>query len=51
MPDIFHEVNEDLRAEKAQAFLRRYAGAGIAVVVLILATTLTLRLVHARIIF
>ncbi len=39
MPDIFDEVEEDLRAERARAFGRRFAGAGIALAVLILAGT------------
>ena len=39
MPDIFDEVEEDLRAERARALGRRYAGAGIAALVLILAGT------------
>ncbi len=36
MVDIFDEVNEDLRAERAQQLLRRYAGLGIAVLLLVL---------------
>lgn len=39
MPDIFDEVEEDLRAERARALGRRYAGLGIALAVLILAGT------------
>ncbi len=39
MPDIFDEVQEDLRAERARALGRRYAGWGAALVVLILAAT------------
>ncbi len=39
MPDIFDEVEEDLRAERARALGRRYAGVGIAALVLILAGT------------
>ncbi len=39
MPDIFDEVEEDLRAERARAFGRRFAGAGIASLVLILLGT------------
>ena len=39
LPDIFDEVEEDLRAERARALGRRYAGLGIAVLVLILAGT------------
>ncbi len=39
MPDIFDEVEEDLRAERARAFGRRFAGTGIALFVLILAGT------------
>ncbi len=39
LPDIFDEVEEDLRAERARALGRRYAGLGIAALVLILAGT------------
>ncbi len=39
MPDIFDEVEEDLRNERARALGRRYAGLGIAALVLILAGT------------
>ncbi len=39
MPDIFDEVEEDLRAERARAFGRRFAGTGIALFILILAGT------------
>ncbi len=39
MPDIFDEVEEDLRAERARAFGRQFAGAGVAAIVLILAGT------------
>ena len=39
MPDIFDEVEEDLRAERARAFGRQFAGTGIALLVLILAGT------------
>ncbi len=39
LPDIFDEVEEDLRAERARAFGRRFAGTGIALFVLILAAT------------
>ena len=39
MPDIFDEVQEDLRAERARAFGRQFAGTGIAILVLILAGT------------
>ncbi len=39
MPDIFDEVEEDLRAERARAFGLRFAGTGIALFVLILAGT------------
>ena len=39
LPDIFDEVEEDLRAERARAFGRRFAGTGIALFVLILAGT------------
>lgn len=37
MVDIFDEVEEELRAERAQALLRRYAGVIIAAAVLIIA--------------
>ena len=39
MPDIFDEVEEDLRAERARAFGRQFAGTGIALLLLILAGT------------
>ena len=39
MPDIFDEVQEDLRAEAARRLARRYSGAGVAALVLILAGT------------
>ncbi len=39
MPDIFDEVEEDLRNERARALGRRYAGLGVAALVLILAGT------------
>lgn len=39
MPDIFDEVEEDLRAERARALGRRYAGTVIALIVLILVGT------------
>ncbi len=39
MPDIFDEVEEDLRAERARALGRRYAGTVIALLVLILVGT------------
>ncbi len=39
MPDIFDEVEEDLRAERARAFGLRFAGTGIALFVLVLAST------------
>lgn len=39
MPDIFDEVDEDLRADRAQAFLRRYGGVFIALMVLALLAT------------
>jgi hypothetical protein len=39
LPDIFDEVEEDLRNERARALGRRFAGVGIAVAVLILAAT------------
>lgn len=35
MVDIFDEINEELRAERAQALLKRYAGVILAAVVLI----------------
>jgi len=38
LPDIFDEVSEDLRAERAQLLLRRYAPLIIAVAVVIIAT-------------
>ncbi len=39
MPDIFDEVEEDLRADRARALGRRYWGALVAIMVLILAGT------------
>ena len=39
MPDIFDEVQEDLRAEAARRLARRYSGVGVAALVLILAGT------------
>ncbi len=39
MPDIFDEVEEDLRAERAKNLGRRYAGVAIAAVVLIVGGT------------
>ena len=39
MPDIFDEVQEDLRAERARALGRRYWGALAALLILILAAT------------
>ncbi len=39
MPDIFDEVEEDLRAEKARRLGLRYAGAGVVALLLILAAT------------
>jgi hypothetical protein len=39
LPDIFDEVEEDLRAERAKSLGRRYAGAAIAAVALILGAT------------
>jgi hypothetical protein len=39
LPDIFDEVEEDLRAERARALGRRYGGAGIACAVLVLVAT------------
>ncbi|MBV9811828.1 MAG: tetratricopeptide repeat protein [Acetobacteraceae bacterium] len=35
MPDIFDEVEADLRAERARRFFTRYAGAGVGLLVLI----------------
>ncbi len=35
MPDIFDEVAEDLRAERARAMLRRYGGALVALAVMV----------------
>ena len=37
MPDIFDELNEDLRAERARMMLKRYGTAGAALLVLVLA--------------
>ena len=37
MPDIFDELNEDLRAERARALMKRYGGLGVAALVLVLA--------------
>lgn len=39
MPDIFDEVDEDIRAEKAQAFLRRYGALGIVLMLLTMVGT------------
>jgi hypothetical protein len=39
LPDIFDEVQEDLRAERARALGRRYAGLVVATLVLVLAGT------------
>ncbi len=39
MPDIFDEVEEDLRAERARRLARRYGGAGVALLVAILVIT------------
>ena len=39
MPDIFDEVQEDLRAEAARRLARRYSGLAVAVLVLILVGT------------
>lgn len=39
MPDIFDEVQEDLRADAARRMARRYSGAAAAAVVVILAST------------
>jgi len=39
LPDIFDEVEEDLRAERAKSLGRRYAGLAIAAMVLIVAGT------------
>ncbi|MDA8249963.1 MAG: tetratricopeptide repeat protein [Rhodospirillales bacterium] len=37
MPDIFDEVDEDLRADRARALLKRYGGALVAAAVLVVA--------------
>jgi hypothetical protein len=39
VPDIFDEVQEDLRADAARRMARRYSGAGVAAVIVILAGT------------
>jgi len=39
VPDIFDEVEEDLRAERARRLARRYGGAGVALLVAILVVT------------
>ena len=39
MPDIFDEVSEDLRAERAQQMLKKYGGLLAAAAVLVLAAT------------
>lgn len=39
MPDIFDEVSEDLRAERAQAMLKKYGGVLVAAALLVLAAT------------
>ena len=39
LPDIFDEVEEDLRAERARSFGRRYGGLGVLGVVVVLAGT------------
>ena len=39
MPDIFDEVEEDLRAERARKLAQRYGGLGVGVLVLILVVT------------
>ncbi len=39
MPDIFDEVQEDLRAEAARRMARRYSGFGIAAIIVVLAGT------------
>ncbi len=39
MPDIFDEVEEDLRAERARSFARRFAGLGVLAIVVVLAGT------------
>lgn len=39
MPDIFDEVNEDLRAERAQQMLKKYGGLLIGAAALVLAAT------------
>jgi hypothetical protein len=39
LPDIFDEVSEDLRADRARALLRRYGGLAIALAVLVVVAT------------
>jgi len=39
VPDIFDEVSEDLRAERAQAMLKKYGGVLVAAALLVLAAT------------
>ena len=39
MPDIFDEVSEDLRAERAQEMMKKYGGILVAAAVLVLAAT------------
>ena len=39
MPDIFDEVSEDLRAERAQQMLKKYGGLLVAAAALVLAGT------------
>ena len=39
MPDIFDEVSEDLRAERAQAMMKKYGGVLVAAAVMVLAAT------------
>lgn len=39
MPDIFDEVSEDLRAERAQQMLKKYGGLLVAAAVVVLAAT------------
>ena len=39
MPDIFDEVSEDLRAERAQQMMKRYGGVLVAAAIMVLAAT------------
>ncbi len=48
MADIFDEVNEDLRAERARRFAARYGSAGVAVIVLAVAAAGSWQFWHAR---